>query len=73
MILKAAITLLIDLFGIEKINSILGEIFDQKMTIAIEKDDPKTAKFFDELSEYYDEINRNLIVRPFRDDQRVIK
>jgi len=28
------------------------------------------AKYYDELSEYYDEINRNLANRPFRDDVR---
>lgn len=70
MILKQSIKTLIDLYGIEKINDTLGEIFDEKMKAFIEKSDAKQAKYFDELSEYYDEINRNLANRPFRDDMR---
>lgn len=70
MILKQSIKALIDLYGIDKINDAIGELFDEKMKACVEKNDVKQAKYFDELSEYYDEINRKLANRPFRDDMR---
>lgn len=73
MILKQSIKALIDLYGIEKINDTLADIFNDKMNAASEKDDCKTAQYFDELSEKYDEINRKLADRPFRDDVRKTK
>lgn len=73
MLLKQTLKALIDLYTIEKVNDALGEIYDDRMRLAAEKGDEKSAKFLDEMAEFYDEINRKLLVRPYRDDVREIK
>ena len=70
MLLKQTLKLLIDRYGITTINDMIGLLYSEKMDAASEKDDVKMAQYYDELSEKYDEINRYLVVRPYRDDQR---
>jgi hypothetical protein len=69
MLLDRILKLLIDLYSIEKINEALCNIYDDKMVQATDKQDHPSSELFDELSEKYDEINRMLQVRPFRDKE----
>jgi hypothetical protein len=68
MLLKQSLKALIEMNGIEKINDALAEIYADRMAQAEAKGEQKLAMLFDEISEFYDEINRKLLVRPYRDD-----
>ena len=67
MILKQALKLLIDKYGIWLVNDAIGEIFNDRMETAINQNDEKQAQYFDELSEFYDETNRFLDTRDYKD------
>lgn len=67
MLLDRILKFLIYLYSIEKINDALCNIYDFKMVGAAIRQDRQKVELFEELSGCYDEINRMLQVRPFRD------
>ena len=73
ILLKKSLQIIIDRYGIEQVNQIIEDIFEDRRVEAEGKNDEDCALYWDELAESYGEINRKLQVRPFRDDQKKLR